>query len=292
MEGLPRKESSGLRQEYLSWLFQYNEKILVRYVDRRIVKRLMDRTATVDECRVAQEKIQRAIFVSQEHGDMYDVMINDRQRFMELTEQHTQKILEEKADIVGGVLDKGIVPILVRPDMVYLSDQVTSFLEERGFEVVAKKVCEVSFDQYWGLYNTELIDPTEEAVMRKRAFRYINRPLSILLVRHKDYGDPSDCARMIAQNYKGRAGFKDPTTIRGGIFYDEVNRVLESNDKEELFALDPLMETAHGGYNHVPDAASKLHVHVQGIHIPNPRDVAKDLSVLLTREEMEYLKTL
>lgn len=290
MEGLPRKELLE-RKEYFAWLSQYNEDILSRYVDREIVAHLRNRTATIEECQIAQEKIQRAIFVSQDHGDMYDIMMSDKQRFKELTERHTQQILNEKADLVEGVLERGIVPILVRPDMAYLSDQVVSFLEEKGFEIVATKTCQVSFDQYWGLYNTELLDPTEEAVMRKRAFRYINRPLSILLVRHKDYHDPSVCAQMIAQKYKGRAGFQNPETVRGGIFYDEVCHVLEDNNKEDYFALDPLMETAHGGYNHVPDAKSKLHVHVQGIHIPNPDDVVKDLSVLLTREEMEALRT-
>jgi hypothetical protein len=291
MEGIPNKEAFNSRRQYFDWLSQFNEEVLSRYFDKEIIKHLKERTATAEECQFVRDTLQKKLFVSAEYGNIYDTMENDKGRFREMTIAHAQKTLNEKADIIDGVLERGVVPVLIRPEMLYLAPQVASFLEDRGFEIVYTKLCEISFDQYWTLYDTEFVDPSEETVMRKRAFRYINRPACVLLVRHKERLDPSTCAQVISKNYKGRAGFKDDSTLRGGIFYDETSRILKDDDETELFALDPLMETAYGGYNYVAGAASPLHVHVQGIHIPNPNDVAKDLSILLTREEMEYLRT-
>ena len=54
-----------------------------------------------------------------------------------------------------------------------------------------------------------------------------------LLVELKSCGDSMVCSDLIIKKYKGKAGFKDDDTLRGGVIYNEISAVLDSRDKKD-----------------------------------------------------------
>lgn len=291
MESVPTREREKVRAEYLSRLAQQNEEVLSKYLDSERLERLKKRTADAVECHAIHDSLEEQIFSSSGYDNLCDVMRNYKPRFRELTNQHIQSFLEDKKDIVDRVTQTGVTPVLVRPEAFHLSYKIAAFLKERGFEVVSMTTRRVSFEEYWAIYEHTFGDPVKENHVRRRIFGYINRPACLLVVKNKLAGNSKECADMIAKKYKGKAGFKNDDTLRGGLIYDEISEIRDANDSSALFALDPLMEYVYNDHTtYEKGIASIFHANLPGVHIPESQEVEKDLCVLLSRKEMETFR--
>jgi len=285
------KEQSKVRSEYFSRLTQYNEDALSKVLDKSLVERLRNRTASMEECLRAHDLLEQERFSIPEYPDLCHIMRNDTVRFRELTDMHVRNLLLETSDLIGKVLQTGVAPVLIRPEVFHLSYKVSAFLKDHGFEVVSMQTTSVDFKKYWALYEHVFGNPIKEAHVRRRAFGYIGRPACLLLVKHTSCSDSMKCSDLIIRKHKGKAGFKDDDTLRGGIIYDEVSAVIDSKDKTDaLFALDPLMEYMYNDHTKYEEGiTSVFHANLPGVHIPEPQEVAKDLGILLSREKMEAI---
>ena len=263
-------EQFKVRDQYLSQLAIHSRETLSRYLTEDQIGRLETRTAEVSECRTTQNLLEEHIFSLPEYNNLCDIMRNDKLRFRELTNEHVKSFLDDRKDLIGGVLQKGVVPILVRPETFHLTYRITAFLKERGFEIVSMKTQRIGLEKYWAIYEHVFGDPIKENHVRRRAFGYINRPACLLIIKHKNSDNSRECADLITKKHKGIAGIKDNNTLRGGLIYDEISAILNSNNKKDLFALDPLMEYVYNDQTKYDEGIkSVFHANLPGVHIPD-----------------------
>ena len=191
--------------------------------------------------------------------------------------------------------------LLVRPETMGSVDLYTEFLDRIGLEVIYQKKIKIDFDQYLMLYydgimmglsqNDELFDfPT-------RTFNYIDNPCQLMIVKAKiPLNVP---VSTYLHSFKGKHGDYSKDTLRGEIAYNSLIPYTVDGvtlDHAANIPLDPI-----GAYRalvrgqvdsdgwHDKVSMPILFYSGQGVHIPNRREIEKDLGVLCSEEDIKIL---
>jgi len=272
------------RVNHLAWLAGVNESVLKKYFSTRLVRRFKQRIATRDECLRAHDLIEEVLYTESATHTQEPLSIILRQssrEFRRLTDEAVARTMRDMESDAQQVYDKGHVPVLIRPEMLYLQLAIERLLVSHNLEIVARIRTSLTFQQYWVLYEHVYGNRIKEMHVHRRAFGYLNRPCILLLLRRDEF-DAQRLSEYLINRVKGDAGFYESSTLRGDVIFAEVSRILAEEDKQTLFALDPLMQYVHNDNSiYRSGIASTLHANLQGVHIPEPHEVLKDLCVFL-----------
>jgi hypothetical protein len=117
----------------------------------------------------------------------------------------------------SGVDHATIGLVVVRPEIVALSDKVAEFLRAKGLHPVFSKTCTIDFKQYWGMYHHGLIHPDSRHDFPTRTFNYVNRPLGVFVVTAVDSVLQGRTVCEYLHTLKGRQGVRTANTLRGDV---------------------------------------------------------------------------
>lgn len=281
------------RDHYLRWLAWFNERVLLKTFGADVVGRLKNRSSDQEECLSSCTTLEDTLFVDTSEScgirNVATVMRDDPVTFRQMTDSLTGGISVDQLRLADSLLEHGIVPLLVRPEFLYLREAVCNLLAQYDIRVVAEQVKQISFRQYWIIYEHVFGHPVKEMHVRRRAFGYLNRP-SYLFLLQAEGRDSQSLSRLLIKEVKGSAGIFTEKTLRGDVVFREVSEILSIGKPEYLFALDPLMEYVYNDdsiYNE--GVVSKMHANLQGVHIPEPHEVRKDLCVLVKKGDIKKL---
>lgn len=285
------------RENHIQWLFEANSSLLGTYLSQDLIQRFQRRIVSSDECKDVHDCFERALFVdeltrdSQQH--LSEVMRNSPSEFRVLTDKLVAEVAKESADFVGSIYDAGVVPVLIRPELLYLGDHIRKILLHHGMEIFHEVCISLTFRQYWSLYEHVFGNRVKEMHVRRRSVGYLNRPCHLVLLRQRN-SDAQRLSEYLINRVKGDAGFYEKGTLRGDVIFCELSRVVADDNPRDFFAFDPLMDYEYNDDSiYKSGIASKLHANIQGIHIPEPHEVLKDLSVLVQpNEAREIIKKL
>lgn len=201
--------------------------------------------------------------------------------------------------ILDGVDISRLGVVVVRPEAIGLADTSRTFLERSGLNIALDRQAQINFEQYWSLYGPGLIDPDAKYDFPTRTLNYINQPIRIFVT----VADPTNLSAKsvsgyITQELKGRQGSYVPNTLRGDIAYTALRGLvnLDSSgfvDKQANLALDPI-----GAYRQIVRGdvlSDRMHATAgspilfyagQSVHVPDDSEIARDLRILLSEEDI------
>jgi hypothetical protein len=210
-----------------------------------------------------------------------------------------------KFDLAEKLLKSGFTLIVLRPDMYHLSDVVSNFLHEQGYEIQSQFDTKISPDIYWHMYKIAIVHPDAADTMPTRTLVYTGSVAKVLVFREgrmKQNLDTTMCvADAFSTRYKGRQGIMTNNTLRGELVFGASVKLGLHLLGEPLIqmACDPL-----GAYRHkvagncyaktAPQAhLSKEHQLLQytgvGIHVPDSSELVNDICSLLTLKHLQAL---
>lgn len=196
-------------------------------------------------------------------------------------------------------LDK-IGAILVRPETLGNISTYKKFLKKIGLNIIFEKRMNLNFEQYWMLYHEGMVmgishdDPLID--FPTRTFNYINNDCHLFIVTsEKLIESVSD----YLFKYKGFHGNYSANTLRGDVTYNTLKPyVIDGKHlkKEANVPLDPIGVYRKLVRGEIPSDGAHLRVSLpilfysgQGVHIPNRREIEKDLNVLCDSQEIKIL---
>ena len=184
--------------------------------------------------------------------------------------------------------------ILVRPEVYYYREEYRTFLEERDLEVVFEKKIRLDFKEYLLLYYDSFILDDTMYDFPSRTFNYIDNDSYLFVVTSKTKDNVADYLFSI----KGKQGRYEIGTLRGDVSYtllkDNVHEGMFI--KEAIIPLDPIgagrMLTRdlipHDGSHNVSDIPLLFYAG-QSVHIPNSKEIKRDMATLCDREEIQIV---
>lgn len=184
--------------------------------------------------------------------------------------------------------------ILVRPEVYYYKDQYKKFLEQRNLEVLFQKKIILDIRQYLLLYYDSFILSDTMYDFPSRTLNYIDNDSYLFIVTSRSKDNIADYLYSI----KGIQGKYENGTLRGDISY----KLLKNNFQDEMFIkeavipLDPIgagrMLTRnmipHDGSHNVSDIPLLFYAG-QSVHIPNYKEIKKDIAALCNNDEIKYV---
>lgn len=184
--------------------------------------------------------------------------------------------------------------ILVRPECFVNREEYKKFLEKKGLEVLYEKRIQLNFRQYLLLYYYSFILEDTIYDFPSRTFNYINNDSYLLIVKEKSKRNVADYLCSI----KGRQGRFEPGTLRGDIAYNflKSNVVDGKLIKNAIIPLDPIgtarmltrNKVWHDG-SHMASDIPILFYCGQAVHVPNGKEIKRDLITLCNEEELELV---
>ena len=184
--------------------------------------------------------------------------------------------------------------ILVRPECSYYKDLYRKFLYDRGLEVLYEKKMSIDFRQYLLLYYDSFILDDTMYDFPSRTFNYINNDCYLFVVTNNRLTNVADYLHSI----KGKQGKYEPNTLRGDISYNLLKENVQNGQfiEEAIIPLDPIgagrMLTRdlveHDGSHNVSDIPLLFYAG-QAVHVPNSKEIKRDLLTLCNEQETELI---
>lgn len=179
--------------------------------------------------------------------------------------------------------------ILIRPDMLHVSHRFENFINDR-FSIISINDVEMDNNSYWQMYKHDLYRPSTMHSRLTRAAIYIGSMCRLIVFSHRDTDRP--VADHVVDNLKGKQGVYEHNTLRGDIVYNAaldlgmhtLNENGGSTRSQLQLAIDPF-----GAYRALSRMPEGPHVKLKypilfytavGVHVPDYREIATDLSCL------------
>lgn len=233
-----------------------------------------------------------------EAGEAYlgGVLTNKQNRQRRLNRVDTTKPLLPNQDIVMGIMEQDPGLLLIRPEMFHHTGAFVDFLVSNDFQIVFETSVHVDINMYWKLSKHVLTLPGLEASMPTRTMTYTDQPTSVLLFIDpaRRYSNKGGLANGFSADFRGVQAIYSRNTIRGDVVYSEAKRLRFNQLKDETIALatDPmrairqLIHTKDPYHDHIPMEDRTLQYNRICVHIPNGDEINRDITVLLSRENL------
>lgn len=219
-------------------------------------------------------------------------------RIEELYRELYEEFILSNEKIENTNLDK-IGLLILRPETLKNEDIYISFLTKLQFDIILQKRIVLDFKKYWLLYHHGLINRDTKYEFPTRTFNYIFNECLLLVVKKANVNFSNNSVSTILTRHKGREGMYIPETFRGIAFDLLKDYVIDTNKFSEQanVALDPI-----GMYRLITRSlveSDRRHEKVniplllfagQAVHIPNDEEIAKDLTVICEKEDIELIK--
>ncbi|MCA9380280.1 hypothetical protein KC675_03835 [Candidatus Dojkabacteria bacterium] len=276
------------RNEHFAFLAGQAMKELAGILPQHLLYLTQEAGLTPEDSNAAQGYIEKAMIVSA-HCDFPEVLpILDSQdygTFRYLGGINLERLFAEKIPWVNALVANGVSAILIRPEIKHISSLITQYLEQNTLNILFRKQLQLSFDQYWGLYEHAFGHPVKEGHVRRRIFGYVGRETELLLFNDplRRYGDSGiDLAEGVKREHKGTAGKYDGKTLRGGVIFAEMSMAMIPGNILSQLALDPILQYRYANPDVYSDGVTD-HVlaNLPGVHMPEGHELLKDLAIML-----------
>lgn len=186
---------------------------------------------------------------------------------------------------------KDIGMLLIRPDMLHVSSKVEDFVK-KDYIILESTITEVNPSMYWTMYEDAITHKESVRSRFTRASVFIGSACRLIILKSKINNLQSFAADELV-SIKGRQGEYKRDTFRGDIVYSSAISAGFNSLNNELtaLALDPF-----GAYRKIVkvDNVGKhsslkyplLFFTGVGIHIPDSKEINRDLSLF---KDMEFL---
>jgi hypothetical protein len=215
-----------------------------------------------------------------------------KDEIIELSKTIKEKLLKPNIEIVKSINFNNLAQLVVRPEARFLTEDIKSFLKERGYEVIAEYPLVINLQQYWIMYNEGFLK-SDLSDFPTRTLVYTHGESKVLVLHKKQ----DDLQGHLNSELKGSAGVRsEQPTLRGTVILNGFEEITKT--KKELFydSIDPLgmYRAIVGGKIESPDPFflcedPVLYYAGQGIHLPESHELATNLGVLLSKQKLEEL---
>lgn len=277
-----------------------NSKKVQNYFGNEFMQKSFNDSLNVDEVIKANKTLENLVY-----GQLVNSLIQ-HQRVDDLEELH-EKFYNTiySFDYESNLdLDK-IGAILVRPEVYQDREKYKEFLQKIKLRILFEKKVNLSFERYWMLYHEQIIeglkmgDPLTD--FATRTFNYIKNDSYLYLVESNNELNLRD---MTVADYlfkfKGKQGCDVPNTLRGDIAYNSLKPYIEDGEtlkKCANLALDPIgiyrmlvRGKIYSDRCHSIATAPILFYSGQAVHIPNRKELQKDLNMFCNQEDIKNIQ--
>lgn len=215
-------------------------------------------------------------------------------KITELSEEIKERLLNPKREILNSIDFNNLAELVIRPEARFLTDEITSFLRERGYEIILEHPLVISLQQYWAMYNEGFIK-SNLYDFPTRTLVYTQAESKVLILRKNQ-----DNLQAHLNALKGLPGIKSSTpTLRGTIIFNGFEKIKKLKRKLFYDSIDPL-----GMYRAITSGKVEsldpyitcedpvLYYAGQGIHLPETHELSTNIGLLLDKQKLEDLATL
>ena len=217
---------------------------------------------------------------------------NQHEKIVDLSEKVKEKMLQPKKEILESINFNNLALLLIRPESRFLAEEIKSFLQRNGHEIVLEHPLIVDLKQYWMMYNEGFLK-SDLSDFPTRTLIYTHGESKILVLHKKQH----DLQHHLNSELKGSSGIpSDNPTLRGTVVLNGFEKAKKENEKLFYDSIDPLgmYRAITSGKIYSSDPYNKcndpvLYYAGQGIHLPEDHELATNTGVLLDNHQLEKL---
>jgi hypothetical protein len=197
----------------------------------------------------------------------------------------------------NSVIARNIGMVLVRPDMVHITNEIEQFIGER-FSILESQGVNINSSTYWRLYQHDFYRRETMHCRLTRAALYIGSQCRLIVFQSTDQQQDIPTADYTRGPLKGSQGVFEPGTLRGDIVFREalrlgLHRLDEATSSEHLrLACDPFTAyrklAAESNHPSKRLAYPLLFFTAVGVHIPDYTEIGNDLGAFVDITESPY----
>lgn len=199
--------------------------------------------------------------------------------------------INKEKEVVQEILSNDVCMILIRPEMTHFIEEIKGFMSQKGFTSVFEVSQKLTKEQYWDIYHRGITHPGARHTMPTRTLVYTSSNVTTMVFRSLKKRTSSS-ADTLFYELKGEAGSYSANTLRGDLIFHEAKKIGLDNidmDRTTALAVDPFASYRHIVKQNVTSSARSdelLKYTSVSVHIPNSKEIGRDLSVLLDKDQL------
>lgn len=283
--------------ELLDNLTDRNTRFTSQYFGSEFATKSADNQLMTQEFLDANEALGEHLYGS----DIADLVRRQKSDVLNSLHDDVVDQYSERKRAITEINLRKIGMVVVRPELLRMTDDVRSLLEGAGLNVVHQINTQIDFNQYWALYGPGLADPDARYDFPTRTLNYINQDIAVLIATQQNPLGDRTVSEEITERLKGRQGSYSEGTLRGDLAFTALNNFvrLDGNgfiDGPSTMALDPIGAYRAIVNGNIPTDRSHANSDVpllfyagQGVHVPDDTEIARDLSVLGNHDDFDTI---
>ncbi|MEI6054028.1 MAG: hypothetical protein WCQ49_01530 [Candidatus Saccharibacteria bacterium] len=280
----------------LKQLSNDNEQIIKCLTNSTFVERSKLDELTTDECIEANMALAAMMYGT----EVSNLIKNGNYTRLDSIHKEISEPNPDYDQLINQIDMNKLGIIIIRPELMEAQEECIKLIENNNLDIILNKDIKINFHQYWNLYPHGLIDPGSYQDFPTRTLNYINKDITLLLVTKNVEYISKPISDIITDELKGRQGSHTPGTLRGDIAYNGLKRFVKDKGenliKDANIALDPIGAYRKLASNKIPsDRAHNtadcpiLFYAAQGVHIPDSKEITRDIKIFLEQKELESL---
>ncbi|MCK9416203.1 MAG: hypothetical protein WCR68_00670 [Candidatus Dojkabacteria bacterium] len=197
--------------------------------------------------------------------------------------------IKKEEELVNEILKNDVCLITIRPEMTHYTENIIAFLQKENLLPIQIVDHKLSEQQYWDLYHRGITTPNARTTMATRTIVYTSSEVTTVVFKNLKPKQNYPVSNYLFNSLKGSAKEYSENTLRGDLIRNEAKRMGLNNmnmDKTTALAIDPF-GTYRNMLKQEKDPSNKLFQYTAvSVHIPNRKELARDLSVLLDYNQL------